>query len=201
MMSWQRTAVALIGFGFATGTMFSPNSPAAIFCVFPNRLVWPIRPRFPPWQVPLSAGRRCRGMQARIVQAAATALRPCGDPRLRGAAAPYARRYPCALRATSASAIGVVSGGVPSVGKWPFWRCRHRNSGGSGRSAVHPPQTLGLVLVKVGLGGKGSHLNADRRFDETDHQSFSARLFPPAASRQRAASLKPETGAPALTPG
>jgi uncharacterized membrane protein YidH (DUF202 family) len=34
MMSWQRTAVALIGFGFATGTMFSPNSPAAIFCVF-----------------------------------------------------------------------------------------------------------------------------------------------------------------------
>jgi hypothetical protein len=51
---------------------------------------------------------RCRGMQARIVRAparAATPLRPCADPRLRGAAVPHRRGYSSVPRPASASAL------------------------------------------------------------------------------------------------
>src|SRR3954454_23391150 len=50
---------------------------------------------------------RCHGMQARIVRAparVATRLRPCGDPRLRGAEAPHGTGYRSVLRSASSTA-------------------------------------------------------------------------------------------------
>ena len=64
---------------------------------------------------------------------------------------------------------------VPSweaFGSRPSVRLERSRSAGIRNPA--PPQTLGLVLGKVGFGGKGSHLNADRRFNETDLQRLYA---------------------------
>jgi hypothetical protein len=53
-------------------------------------------------------------------------------------------------------------------------RARHPSPAKWGTTQNHPLQTLGLVLGKVGFGGKGSHLNADRRFNETDFRRLYA---------------------------
>src|SRR5215471_3923815 len=66
-------------------------------------------------------------MQARIVRAparAATPLRPCGDPRLRGAAAPHGRGYSSVLRRASGSAETRTAPGVTTQavnGQRPVW--------------------------------------------------------------------------------
>src|ERR1700736_891786 len=88
-------------------------------------------------------------MHARIVRAparAATPLRPCGDPRLRGAAAPHERGYSSACRPTSGSAeIGVVAGVVSSSSKWPLSKRGHNRPCKSGMPPFHPSEPFRLA--------------------------------------------------------
>src|SRR5712692_7228836 len=88
-------------------------------------------------------------MQARIVRAparVATPLRPCGDPRLRGAVTSHGRGYSSACRPTSGSAkIAALSGVVASGSKWQLFKYGHRGPGKSGTAEIHPVEPFAIL--------------------------------------------------------